>query len=352
MPPSISPSLIRAMASGAGVHLMLLLCAVLASGGLISACGESDEEVTLGAETTPTLVEQNRAKISELERELERHEQSDAQTDTAPDTGKATGANGMLASGSIASFDVLAGSLGGDVGIAFGPVGSGTMDRLGPLQSGSAWSTIKVPIAARVIEDAGGPDALPAATRDLISRAISASDNAAAASLWQELASRHGGPSGAAAAVSELLAAAGDTETTVSTVARDGFSPYGQTAWSLAAQARFMSALARGCVASAAAPELRSLMGQVVSGQRWGLGATGLPAYFKGGWGPGDDGRYLVRQAGVVERDGRAIAVALASVPADGQFATGTAAVSQLAGWVVDNVAWERASPRPCSSSQ
>ncbi|MDP9135815.1 MAG: class A beta-lactamase-related serine hydrolase [Actinomycetota bacterium] len=293
-------------------------------------------------------MEQNRAKIRELERKLERREQRDRQMRTTTGTGDATSANEVLASGSVTSFDALAGSLGGNVGVALGPVGSGGVERLGPLQSGSAWSTIKVPIAARVIEDAGGPDALPVATRDLINRAITASDNAAAASLWEHLASRHGGPSGAAAAVAELLAAAGDSQTTVSTVGRDGFSPYGQTEWPLAAQASFVSSLAAGCVAPQAAPELRSLMGQVVSDQRWGLGATGVPAYFKGGWGPGSDGRYLVRQVGVVERDGRAIAVALAVVPADGQFATGTAAISQLAQWVVDNVAWDEALPRAC----
>jgi hypothetical protein len=347
MPPSISPSLVRTMALGAGVRLALLLCAGLAGGGLVSACGERDDEVTLGMETSPTQAEQNRAKIRRLERRLTRGDRRDQKARTTG-AGGATAVSGVLMPGSAASFDALAASLGGDVGIAVGPVGSSVVERLGPLQSGSAWSTIKVPIAARVIEDAGGPDALPAATRDLISRAITASDNAAAASLWDQLASRHGGPSGAAAAVAELLAAAGDSQTTVSTVGRDGFSPYGQTEWPLAAQAIFVSALAAGCVAPAAAPDLRSLMSQVVPDQRWGLGATGLPAYFKGGWGPSADGKYLVRQMGVVERDGSAIAVALAAIPTDGQLATGTAAISQLAQWVVDSAAWDEASPQGC----
>lgn len=351
MPPSTSPSLVP-MASGVSTRLALLLCTCLAGAGLLLGCGESDDEVTLGAETSPSQVEQNRAKIRELERKLARRKRREQEARNTAAMGETTGASGVLARGSNASFDALAGSLGGNVGVAAGPVGSGAMEQLGPLQSGSAWSTIKVPIAARVIEDAGGPDALPGASRDLISRAITASDNAAAASLWEQLADRHGGPSGAAAAVAGLLAAAGDTQTTVSTVGRDGFSPYGQTEWSLAAQASFMSALAGGCVASAAAPELRSLMGQVVSDQRWGLGAAGVPAYFKGGWGPGSDGKYLVRQVGVIERSGRAIAVALATIPADGQFATGTAAISKLAQWVVDNADWEQASPRACSSSQ
>lgn len=348
MPPSISPRLVRTMAFGVGVRLVLVLGALLASAGPMSACGESDDEVTLGSETRPTQAEQNRAKIRELERRLARREDGERRRADGATTAGATSGATVLMAGATSSFDALAESLGGNVGVALGPVGTGAMEQLGPLQSGSAWSTIKVPIAARVIEDAGGADTVPPATRDLISRAITASDNAAAASLWEQLASRHGGPPGAAAAVGELLAAAGDAQTTVSTLGRDGFSPYGQTEWSLTEQATFVSALFAGCVAPAAAPELRTLMSQVVSDQRWGLGATGLPAYFKGGWGPGTDGRYLVRQVGVIERDGSAIAVALAAIPADGQLATGTAAISQLARWVVDNAAWDEASPQAC----
>jgi beta-lactamase class A len=318
----------------------------LASSWLMSACSDGDDEVTLGSETTPSRVERNRAKIEELERKLARSK--NRRPSRPRGAGARSGGRAVLAPAASSSFDALARSLGGEVGVALGPVGSDAVQQLGPLQSGFAWSTIKVPIAARVIEDAGGADALPASTRGLIGRAITASDNAAAASLWDQLSRKHGGPSGAAAAVGELLASAGDAQTRVSTVGRDGFSPYGQTEWSLTAQQRFFSALATGCVAPAAAGELRSLMGQVVPDQRWGLGATGLPAYFKGGWGPGSDGRYLVRQVGVVERSGGALAVALAAMPVDGQLATGTAAVTQLARWVVDNAAWDNASPRTC----
>lgn len=227
-------------------------------------------------------------------------------------------------------------------------MGSDSVEQLGPLQTGPAWSTIKLPIAARVIEDTGGAAALSSSTRDLVGRAITASDNAAAAELWDQLASAHGGPSGAASAVGELLAAAGDTQTTVSTVGRDGFSPYGQTEWSLVAQEHFVSALAAGCVAPAAAGELRTLMGQVVPDQRWGLGTASSNASFKGGWGPGLDGRYLVRQVGVVEQDGGAIAVAIAAIPGDGQVATGTAAVTSLAQWVVANTVWTKTKPTSC----
>jgi hypothetical protein len=334
------------MCSGAGTRLAILLCAGLVGGGLVSACGGGDpDEVTLGAETAPTTVDRNGARIGELERRLARRERREraANRDTVPASG-----GGLLGPGASASFESVAGSVGGEIGVAVGAVGADAVQQLGPLQSGSAWSTIKVPIAARAIEDAGGPDALPATTRDLIARAITASDNAAAASLWEQMGGRHGGPDGAARAVGEVLAAAGDAETAVSTVGRDGFSPYGQTEWSLTAQQRLMSGLAAGCVAPAAAGELRSLMGQVVANQRWGLGSTSAQGYFKGGWGPGIDGRYLVRQMGVLERDGGAVAVAIATIPPDGQFATGTAALTQVAQWVADNVDWRAATPSGC----
>jgi hypothetical protein len=335
------------MCPGAGIRLAVLLCACLVGGGAVGACGGGgdDEEVTLGAETSPSQAERNDAKIRELERRLSRRERRAraANRDSARAVGGGDGA-GVLVSGASASFDALAGSLGDEIGISVGPVGSSAAQQLGSLQSGSAWSTIKVPIATRIVEDAGGPDALPATTRDLIARAITASDNDAAASLWEQL----GGGGAAAGAVGELLAAAGDGETVVSTVGRDGFSPYGQTEWSLAAQQRLMSALAAGCVAPAATAELRALMGQVVADQRWGLGSTSAQAYFKGGWGPGTDGRYLVRQLGVLEQDGGAVSVAIATIPPDGQFATGTAALTQVAQWVADNVDWSAAAPRGC----
>jgi hypothetical protein len=336
------------MCFGAGTRLAVLLCACLTVGGL-AACGQgNDDEVTLGAETKPSRVEQNEEKIRELERRLARRERREQRTtEEAMSDAGASGA-GILSTGADSSFETLANTLGGEVGVAVGAVGSDDSQQLGPLQSGPAWSTIKLPIAARVIEDAGSPSAVSADTRDLIRRAITASDNAAAAFLWEQLGSQHGGPSGAAIAVGELLAAAGDTTTAVSTVGRDGFSPYGQTEWSLNSQERFMSSLAAGCVAPAASGELQALMGQVVPDQRWGLGATGLASYFKGGWGPGSDGRYLVRQVGVVEQDGGSIAVALAAIPSDGQFATGTAAVSQLAEWVVGNTTWNKAAPQAC----
>ena len=55
----------------------------------------------------------------------------------------------------------------------------------------------------------------------------------------------------------------------------------------------------------------------------------------KGGWGPGADGRYLVRQMAILRlANGTRVGVALAVKPADGQFDTGVANLNAVARWV------------------
>jgi hypothetical protein len=77
-----------------------------------------------------------------------------------------------------------------------------------------------------------------------------------------------------------------------------------------------------------------SLMRQVVGEQKWGLGELSPSVALKGGWGPGTDGAYLVRQMGIVTLpDGSTVGVALASVPADGSLATGIANLTAMARW-------------------
>ena len=60
-------------------------------------------------------------------------------------------------------------------------------------------------------------------------------------------------------------------------------------------------------------------------------------AHFKGGWGPDPQGRYLVRQFGIVPINGRNVAVALAVRPHDGSFDSGTSALSKVTTWLMDN---------------
>jgi Beta-lactamase enzyme family len=213
-------------------------------------------------------------------------------------------------------------------------VGAGqAAEELGRLRGGVAWSTIKVPIALAV--EARGPSDHE---RELIAAAMTVSDNAAAEGLWASL----GPPEAAAAAVQEVLATAGDASTRIETrILRPGFTPFGQTEWSLAAQVRFVAALP-GLPHS---EPIRSLMRRVVPEQRWGLGVLGEDVELKGGWGPDPEGRHLVRQMGIVELSGGpAVAVAMATIPADGSEASGTANLDRIAQWLGRSGA---ARPRP-----
>jgi hypothetical protein len=231
-------------------------------------------------------------------------------------------------------FNRLATALSGEVGAVIGPPGSTKAASFGSLQSGSAWSTSKVPIALRVLEDAGGPSGLSSAQAEEMRSALTLSDNEAAAALFSGLESSHGGLAGASAAVGEVLREGGDGSTQISTQGRGEFSTYGQTDWSLANQQRFMSSLAAGCVGDSASSDyVLDLMGEV-SSDTWGLGSAGLPARWKGGWGPGIDGGYLVRQMGIIYVGDKEAVVTLAALPTDGQFATGESIATTVAQWL------------------
>jgi len=237
---------------------------------------------------------------------------------------KALKARRTRASRQPSGFDRFAAGLPGEVGLTLGAPGRGEVTRLGKLAGGTAWSTMKVPIAIRVLDGGASP-----AQRSEIQRALTASDNSAADSLWGSL----GSPPAAAAAVTEVLRSAGDQTTRVSSVGRDSFSPYGQTDWTLEAQHRFMAALAGGCVGKQSSGRtVLGLMGKVTS-DRWGLGSAGVPARWKGGWGPGTDGRYLVRQMGVLDTSSGPVVVTLAAIAADGTFESGQQLATKLATW-------------------
>jgi hypothetical protein len=234
------------------------------------------------------------------------------------------------------------------VGAVIGPPGSSEAASFGSLQSGSAWSTSKVPIALRVLRDSGGPSGLSSAHAGEMRSALTLSDNEAAASLFADLERSHGGLGGASAAVGEVLREGGDSSTRISTQGRGEFSSYGQTEWSLANQQRFMSSLAAGCVGGPGSSEyVLDLMGEV-SSDTWGLGSAGLPARWKGGWGPGVDGRYLVRQMGILYVGNEEAVVTLAARPTDGQFATGESMATAVAQWLAEQAPKYAASPSSC----
>lgn len=227
------------------------------------------------------------------------------------------------AGGSSADLASVVNSVGMPAGIAVTAVGGRSpVHSAGDWQSGVAWSTIKVPLAVAVARTA--PGALESAAS-----AITASDNQAAESLWYAL----GGGDAAASAVGAVLAEGGDTVSRVPSVhTRAGYSIFGQTQWSLTDQATFAGALP--CLLSAG--RVVDLMGQITPDQRWGLGR--IPgARFKGGWGPGESGGYLVRQFGIVPGVGGDVAVAIAV--AAPSFEAGTAALSTMASMLAPQLA-------------
>jgi Beta-lactamase enzyme family len=211
------------------------------------------------------------------------------------------------------SFHALSNDLAATVGVAIASV-TGAPISLGTWSTGVAWSTIKVPLAVAALRaDAARPDQLEAV--------ITRSDNAAAEELWSQLGD------GAAQLVQSVLREAGDTASVVeSRRVRAEYTPFGQTRWSLADQARFAAGLSQVPGSS----RVIDLMETLTVDHRWGLAAKGVAA--KGGWGPGPSGGYLVRQFAIVSGT---VGVALAADVGDGGYEAGVQVVNSLADWVV-----------------
>jgi hypothetical protein len=305
------------------------LGAVVASALALTACGRQDPapDAVARAVTPPPLPTATRAPA--------RPASTRVQPSATPTR------TGLLSAADRASFARLDASLGGEQGLAVSRLGTGQrVERAGSLRTGIAWSTSKVPIAMAVVDAGLGP----AHDADLTA-AITASDNAAATRLWNALG---GGPTAAEAADAQL-ARAGDRATRIEyrPLAGPAYTPFGQTGWALSDQARFTA----GMSCTSAGPQILGLMGNVVSGQRWGLGAADVPAELKGGWGPGSapggTGGYLDRQMGVLTIRGRPLAIAIASRPADGSHGTGTRDLTRIARWIVAHVETRRLPARP-----
>jgi hypothetical protein len=209
------------------------------------------------------------------------------------------------------------------------------VSRAGILRTGVAWSTAKVPVAMAAIS-AG------VARRSDLVQAITASDNASAERLWSAL----GEGETAAAAATQQLRDAGDERTQIQPQRlRSGYTAFGQTQWALTDQVRFVA----GMACAGPGPDVLALMGDVIAGQRWGLGSTGNQAEFKAGWGPGvnagaADG-WLDRQMGIVTIGGRPVAVAMGSTAAGHD--TATMNLTAIARWVVSHVNAESAPRSP-----
>lgn len=199
----------------------------------------------------------------------------------------------------------------------------GSVATAGSQQVGNAWSTSKVPVIIAALKRSMSSVNLAWAFN-----AITESDNASAQTLWGTL----GRGTVAAKATDEVLRELNDAHTRTNPfVTREGYTAFGQTQWSLTNQTRVAASLA--CSPTAAEAKVFALMGQVESSESWGLG-TWPGAHFKGGWGPGTDGRYLVRQFGALPLKGGWVPVAIAVIPASGSFADATADLDRMTSWL------------------
>ncbi len=220
-----------------------------------------------------------------------------------------------------ASFEQLSDTVPADIGVAIA-----RPDRtysLGRWWSGVAWSTIKVPLAIAALRS----DWLNA--REPAVKAITESDNRASEQLWSLL----GEPVDAARKVQGVVAEGGDTATVVeSRRLRRGFTAFGQTEWTLQRQARFAAELPL----IPGAGDVIELMSSLTPDHRWGLAANGSAA--KGGWGPGMNGEYLVRQFGILPTPSGQWGVALAAEVHDGGFETGVEVANTVTDWLVSRL--------------
>ncbi|WP_066530422.1 serine hydrolase [Corynebacterium bouchesdurhonense] len=247
----------------------------------------------------------------------------------------ASASNAPLEAELKAIAEEVAAEYGGRLGIAV--AGEAGVVSAGDAEATPAWSTIKVPIAVAALRADAGLYASAAS-------AITVSDNTAAENLY--LAAGPG-------AVNAVLAEAGLAVPLNTEVVRPEFSTFGQTLLTPAHEAQLAGSLA--CVDGAG--DVLELMGAIDPGQAWGLGvlpgsiapissSTSPGARFKGGWGPGVDGAYQVRQLGLFSlADATFAAAALSAFPADGSFTTGQQMLTAAAGRLAQ---LEGLPPAPC----
>ncbi|MDK4247633.1 hypothetical protein QPX34_06270 [Corynebacterium accolens] len=311
----------------------MALGGLLVAGALcLSACGQGEQETGsepgIAKQATPRSTESatDRADTADSPRDSAAQDEA-AQADDQSDAAKAAEDGGPAVVGDLQrELDRIAANYG-NVGIA---VSDGTTTiAAGRTAPETAWSTSKVPVLIAA-HRAGliGPD--------VVTSAITYSNNEAAQSAWDAL----GGGAQAAQAAQQVLAEAGDTTTQVqSQVTRPEFSAFGQTQWSVGDQAAFMAKLR--CV-NGAEPILTA-MSTPDPAQSYGLRNL-EGAALKGGWGPDIAGGYDVRQMGLATIGGREVAVALIASAPDGQYAS---AQPLLSGMALDLSKAEIAWPTP-----
>lgn len=194
----------------------------------------------------------------------------------------------------------------------------------GNVASGPVMSTIKVPIALAT-ERAGA--AVPADTK----AALTWSDNAATDRMYGRLGAE------ADALIESVIA-----ERSPKPSINQG-QWWAANQWSVTGQATF----GRNLECLDPDQSVLAEMGNVVAEQRYGLGR--LPgARFKGGWSPMDDGRFLVRQFGVVSTAQGRAGLAIMAYPADGTYGTTQLMLNELADEIGAAIGMGLGSPLHC----
>ena len=252
-----------------------------------------------------------------------------------------------------ASWRGLSQSTPAQLGLVVASFDGGETRAFGSLQSGHAWSTLKVPILVTRLHEGS----LTSAEEDWAREALTASDNEAAASLFGSLEATHDGLDGASQAVGTTLRRAGDDSTMVATAPppSGAVSTFGQTIWSLRASTEFFAPLGRDCLLNPDDTKyVLSLMEEVIPEQRWGLGEAAFPPMwrvaFKGGWGPegSASGPYLVRQSGLLSYGSTGVAVAMIAQADSGSFEAGVEAIDGIANWLAAELRGLGTRARPC----
>jgi hypothetical protein len=179
--------------------------------------------------------------------------------------------------------------------------------------------------------------------KGLAASAITASDNSAAAALFSAIESQTGGA--ASAAVEKVLKTSGGATRVATAPPPPGaVSSWGQTEWSLIASTQFYAALACGAYGTSAQSLALEEMEHVISEQQWGLGQADFPSgtrvAFKAGWGPdgGENGPYLVRQAGVIRSPKGQLVITIAAQDSGGSFEAGVSDLNRVADWAAENL--------------
>lgn len=323
----------------------VLICSLVVVAGVILGlllynAMSGDETVQNGPlEQTQAVTKEERleAKIRAVKKAVDKQQPPAA---TVKSKDEYEGLSSPMGSGGTAlsasaesSFVQLESEAGASLALAVAPFGSAPSQTLGSTEGRHAWSSIKVPILATLMKQRN----LDASDQANAERALTASDNNAAAALFAQI-------QGTSSALEATLNETAGEPTIVATAPppSGAVSTYGQTLWSPAASAEFYRALACERVVDAESTSyILGLMGNVIAEQQWGLGSTGIPGAsyvgYKAGWGPegSASGPYLVRQSGIVsDESGRGFSVTMVAQASSGSFDGGVAALNLMSGWL------------------